>query len=129
MEPTELLNAHGQPLSLRASPDRKRIDATGKHIMLGMHYAFDGKPLPAGYKVFVHSKPGYDSVDFITENLTSLYEKAVARKDGEIGTGFSYAAASLGDAFIWLFLLYEYFWWIVVAMPPHAPIADLTGWE
>ena len=76
--------------------------------------------------MFAYSKPGYDSIDFITGNLTSLYEKAGDRRDGYIGNGFSYAAASFGDAFIYLFLLYEYFWWIVVALPSHVTIQTLT---
>jgi hypothetical protein len=129
LSPTELVDASGQPLSIRASPDRGRIENTGKHIMRGMHYHFAQKPLPKDTRVFAYSKPGYDSIDFLTDNLMQLYEKAGARRDGMIGNGFSYAAASFGDAFVYLFLLYEYFWWIVAAVPAHAPITDLTGWE
>lgn len=126
LTPTELLDGFGRPLSLRASPDRDRIDATGKHIMLGMHFHFAKQPLPKDYQIYVYSKPGYDSIDFITEHLASLYGKAGARRDGAIGNGFSYAAASFGDAFAYLFLLYEYFWWIVLALPPHVKIPVLT---
>jgi len=126
LKPTELVDPLGRPLSLRASPDRDRIENTGKHIMRGLHFHFAKEPLAKDANVFAYSKPGYDSIDFITVNLTSLYEKAGARRDGHIGNGFSFAAASFGDAFIYLFLLYEYFWWIVVALPSHVTIRSLT---
>ena len=129
LQPTDLVDPSGRPLSLRASPDRARIENTGKHIMRGMHFHFAQQPLPADANVFSYSKPGYDSIDFIVERLTRLYEQAGARRDGAIGNGFSYAAASFGDVFIYLFLLYEYFWWMVVALPPHVKIPGLTDAE
>jgi hypothetical protein len=127
IRPTELVDSLGRPLSLRASPDRDRIDATGKHIMLGMHFHFANQPLPQDYQLYIHSKPGYGSIDFMTDRLTHLYEKAGAKRSGTVGNGFSYAAASFGDAFIYLFLVYEYFWWIVVALPAHVEIPDLPN--
>jgi hypothetical protein len=129
LKPTKLVDRLGRPLSLRASPDRARIENTGKHIMRGLHFHFAKQHLPKDANVFAYSKPGYDSIDFITGNLTSLYEKAGARRDGNIGNGFSYAAASFGDAFIYLFLLYEYFWWNVVALPSHVTIQSVTEQE
>ena len=129
LRPTELVDSSGRPLSLRASPDRARIENTGKHIMRGLHFHFAQRPLPGDAKVYSYSKPGYDSIDFVVEHLTRLYEKAGAQRDGAIGDGFSYAAASFGDAFIYLLLLYEYFWWIVVALPPHVSIPGLSEVE
>jgi hypothetical protein len=129
LSPTELVDPFGRPLSLRASPDRGRIENTGKHIMRGLHFHFANHPLAKDAKVVSHSQPGYESIDFITDHLTRLYQKATVRRDGSIGNGFSYAAASFGDLFIYLFLLYEYFWWIVVALPPGVEIPGLTESE
>ena len=97
--------------------------------MRGLHFHFAQQPLPGDANVYSYSKPGYDSIDFIVEHLTRLYEQAGARRDGAIGNRFSYAAASFGGAFIYLFLLYEYFWWIVVALPAHVTIPGLTETE
>lgn len=129
LNPTDLVDSFGRPLSVRASPDRDRIDNTGKHIMRGLHFHFAKEPLGKDMNVFAYSKPGYDSIDFITEHLAGLYARAGACRDGHIGNGFSYAAASFGDAFIYLLLLYEYFWWVVVALPGHVTIQGLTQQE
>lgn len=111
MSPSSLVDTSGQPLGSVFKPNVSRVEATGKHIARGLHFSFCGQPLPLDYKLFVHSKPGYDSIDFFVPQFTSFYEKCSAHRQGYIGDVFSYVAASAGNAYAWLMLLYEYFWW------------------
>jgi hypothetical protein len=124
MTPSSLLGAHGQPLGSVFTPDVKRIEATGLHIARGLHFSFCDAPLPSNYKVYVHSKPGYESIDFFLEDFTRFYNKCRTHRQGNVGDGFSYVAASAGNAFAWLILLYEYFWWTVIAMPPEFEVTN-----
>jgi hypothetical protein len=101
--------------------DVSRIEATGKHIARGLHFHFGGSPLPADYKLFVQSKPGYDSMDHVVPSFTHFYGKCSAQRHGYVGDAFSYVAASSGNAYGFLLLLYEYFWWFVIAVPPEFP--------
>jgi hypothetical protein len=124
---SSILDANGQPLGSVFTVDIPRIEATGKHIARGLHYHFGGSPLPLDYKLFVQSKPGYDSIDHVVPSFISFYEKCSARREGQVGDGFSYVAGSAGTAFVWLLLLYGYFWWIVIAVPPDFPQATAVN--
>lgn len=124
MKPSSLVDAQGQPLGSVFSPDVSRVEATGKHIARGLHFSFYGHPLPLDHKLFVHSKPGYDAIDFFIPQFTRFYEKGSAHRQGYVGDVFSYVAASAGNAYAWLLLLYEYFWWIVIAVPADFEIPD-----
>lgn len=126
MSPSSLVDHRGQALGSVFRPDIARIEATGIHIARGLHFSFCDQPLPATYKVFAHSKPGYDSIDFFVPQFTKFYEKCSAQRYGHIGDGFSYVAASAGNAYVWLMLMYEYFWWIVIAAPPEFELPDQT---
>jgi hypothetical protein len=57
------------------SPDVSRVEATGKHIARGLHFSFCDRPLRLDYKLFVQSKPGYDSIDFVIPAFAAFYEK------------------------------------------------------
>lgn len=123
MRPSSVVDATGRPLGSVFQPDVSRIEATGKHIARGLHFSFCGQPLPLDYRFYVHSKPGYDSFDFFVPHFESFYAKRSAHRDGHVGDVLSYVAASAGDAYAWLLLLYEYFWWAVIAVPPAFPVA------
>jgi hypothetical protein len=122
MSSSSLVDAIGQPLGSVFKPNVSRVEATGRHIARGLHFSFCGEPLPQDYKLFVHSKPGYDSIDFFMPEFTSFYDKCSAHRQGHVGDAFSYVAASAGNAYAWLLLFYEYFWWIVIAVPPDFEI-------
>lgn len=122
MSPSSVVDARGHPLGSVFRPDISRIETTGKHIARGLHFSFCGQPLPLDYQLYVDSKPGYDSFDFFVPHFESFYAKCSAHRDGHVGDVFSYVAASAGNAYAWLPLLYEYFWWAVVAVPPDFPI-------
>ncbi|HEY3382532.1 MAG TPA: hypothetical protein VGK32_12230 [Vicinamibacterales bacterium] len=118
VSPSSVVDANGRPLGSVFKPDVSRIEATGKHIARGLHFSFCGQALPLDYRLYVHSKPGYDSFDFFVPHFERFYAKCSAHREGRVGDVFSYVAASAGDAYAWLLLLYEYFWWAVIAVPP-----------
>jgi hypothetical protein len=122
MSPSSVVDASGRPLGSVFKPDAERINATGIHIARGLHFSFCGQALPSDYKLYVHSKPGWDSFDFYIPQFTRFYSKCLAQRDGYVGDVFSYVAGSAGDAYGWLLLLYEYFWWTVIAVPPDFPL-------
>jgi hypothetical protein len=116
-----VLDAAGGPMGSVFTVDVSRIEATREHIARGLHFHFGGSPLPVDYKVFVQSKPGYDSMDHVVPSFASFYIKCSAQRHGYVGDAFSYVAASSGNAYGFL-LLYEYFWWFVIAVPPGFPV-------
>jgi hypothetical protein len=122
---TTILDGRGQPLGTHASPDRRRIENTGKHILRGLHFHFGGQPLPRDYKVFMHSAAGERALASYEAELTSLLNQATALRRGSVGEGFRYNCVAIGDAFIFLFFLYDYFWWLGIAVPPHADAPGL----
>ncbi len=117
MKPSSLVDARGEPLGSVFSPDVSRVEATGRHIARGLHFSFCGQPFPLDHKLFVHSKPGCNSIDFFVPQFTRFYDKCSAHRQGYVGDVFSCVAASAGNAYAWLMLLYEYFWWVVIAVP------------
>jgi hypothetical protein len=122
MSPSAVLDATGRPLGSVFKPDISRIESTGKHIARGLHFSFCGQPLPLDYQLYVHSKPGYSAFDFFVPQFDKFYAKSSAHRDGHVGDVLSFVAASAGNAYAWLLLLYEYFWWAVIAVPPDFPI-------
>jgi hypothetical protein len=124
LNPSAIVDASGHALGSVFKVDIARIEATGKHIARGLHFHFGGTPLPTDYQLFVQSKPGYDAMDHMVPSFTSFYQKCSAKREGFVGDAFSYVAASAGNAFAWLLLLYEYFWWIVIAVPPDFEVPN-----
>jgi hypothetical protein len=118
LKPSSVVDPAGRPLGSVFKADVSRVEATGLHIARGLHFSFGGDPLPLDYRLIVRSKPGYDEMDFFIPQFVKFYDKCEAHRDGSVGDVFSYVAASAGDAYGWLMLLYEYFWWVVLAIPP-----------
>ena len=127
LKPTDLVDATGNPLGIRAEVDISRIDATGKRFARGMYYYLAGTPIPREWEVHVLSKPGYNSVDFIVPNFNAIMDKCGDRAQGHIGSGFSFVAGRSVDGCVFGFLLYEYFWWIVAFLDKSAKIPGLVS--
>jgi hypothetical protein len=127
LKPTDFVDANGNPLGIRAEVDVARIDATGERFGRGIYYHLTGTRVPEEWQVYVFSKPGYDSIDFIVPNFNAIMDKCGDHTQGSIGAGFSLVGGRSVDGCVFGFLLYEYFWWIVAFLDKNARIPRLTS--
>ena len=127
LKATELVDGTGKPMGIRAEVDQSRIDATGERFARGLYFYLVREPLPRDSQVWVYSKPGYNSIDFIVPNFNTILEKCGDRTQGQIGSGFSFVAGRSVDGCVFGFLLFEYFWWIVAILDAGAKIPGLTS--
>lgn len=127
LKATDLVDGTGKPLRIKAEVDHSRIDATGERFARGFYFYLVHQPLPRDFKVWVCSKPGYNSIDFIVPSFNAILEKCGDRTHGQIGSGFSFVAGRSVDGCVFGFLLYEYFWWIVAFLDAGVIIPGLTS--
>jgi len=122
LRPTDLVDGAGKPLGLRAEVDVSRIDATGERFARAFYYYLTRTPVPREWKVWVFSKPGYNSIDFIVPSFNAIMDKCGNHTHGNIGSGFSLVGGRSVDGCVFGFLLYEYFWWIVALLDASVQI-------
>jgi hypothetical protein len=82
LKPSDIVDAAGTPLGMRAEVDVASIDATGERLARGVFYSLTQSPGPPEWQVYVFSKPGYDSVDLIAPNIDAISgcSRATARR-------------------------------------------------
>ena len=85
---TTILDWRGRPMATKASPEIKRIENTGKHIMRGLHFHFGGEPLPKHYRILTHSAAGERGLASFEAPLTNLLNQATALRRGGVAGAF-----------------------------------------
>ena len=127
LKATELVDGTGKPLGIRAEVDQSRIDSTGERFARGLYFYLVREPLPRDSQVWVYSKPGYNSIDFIVPNFNTILEKCgdlYARSDR---FGFQLCRRPERRWCVFGFLLFEDFWWIVAILDAGVKIPGLTS--
>jgi hypothetical protein len=105
-----IVTPSGSPINI-IEPERERINHTGLHILRGLYFRETGHPLPASATVKLSHKAGLtaDHPDILT--MARLLLTVADRRDGAIGTAFSFMAGIGQHVSFWVMLLYEYFFW------------------
>jgi hypothetical protein len=105
------------------APDRKRIEATGAHIVRGLSFWEYGRVVEAS-QVWTRSHPEQASNDFLINEFEPIASRCMDRRRRGIGDGFTYESALVkGEAetvLVWLLVLYTFLGWFGVVRQPNA---------
>ena len=100
----------GAPIEVLAL-DRRRVNNTGLHILRGLYFREFGRALPESAKVRLESKAGLTAKDSDTQIIAKVLHTFPERRDGAIGTAFSFVSGVGPEMSVWAMMLYEYYWW------------------
>jgi hypothetical protein len=109
---TSILAPNGIPM-VSIEGDRNRVNASGMHILRGLYFHETGKRLcGTNADVRVASTTGLTPEDPNMLTIARVFSIFPDRRDGALGSAFSYVAAFGYGRSVWLMLLYNYFFWI-----------------
>jgi 5-methylcytosine-specific restriction endonuclease McrA len=129
--PTGLLTPSGAAINAW-KVDWNRIEATGRHILWGLHYAELRKRVDPNATFLVRYLPEWNPSHEGILAMVRMYDLCAVRREKQIGAAFSYGIGFRGDISVWMLLLYGSFMWIgaVGDLPENitvdAPNADGT---
>jgi hypothetical protein len=108
---TTILAADGNPMGHIINADRKRVDATGAHLIRGLYFIEMRRPMPEQAALKVGSKAGLtaEHPDMLT--IARSFSIIPDHRNRAIGSAFSYVAAIGEGVSFWLTLLYDYHFW------------------
>ncbi|MEP7354943.1 MAG: hypothetical protein ABI824_17075 [Acidobacteriota bacterium] len=114
---TGVLGPSGAPIATREIA-RHRIDATGRHIVRGLHYFEFGRPVDPDAAVLLGflSANWTPSHPMILEFAKMYFHSEQRQKD--VGKALSYAVGRWEDKSCWMLLLYGTFMWLGTIGPP-----------
>jgi hypothetical protein len=112
MSPTPILAANGARIT-KLALDLRRVNATGEHMVRGLHYWHRKMPVDPLAVIKIASQPDVAVSDPMLLDAVRLYDAFPDKFTGEVGTAFSYAAAFSGQRSVWVMMLYGYFFWFV----------------
>jgi hypothetical protein len=122
-----IVTPSGSPIDI-IEPDRERINRTGLHILRGLYFRETGQPLPASATVNLSHKAGLTADHPDTLTMAKALFSVPDRRDGAIGTAFSFMAGIGQHVSFWGMLLYEYFFWAAtVDERPKAETQSVTA--
>jgi hypothetical protein len=122
--PTGLVTPSGAAVSAMTI-DVERIEATGRHILQGLHYLERRKPVDPKSKVLVRYLPEWDPSHPLILAMVRMYNLSAERHQNQVGEAFSYGVGIRDDKSAWMLLLYGCFLWIgTIGKPPEELIDD-----
>lgn len=98
----------------------QRINATGEHIVRGLHYLETRKPVDSKSLVLVRSVASWDPPTPLLLAAARMYRKCLDKRQREVGRAFSYGVGIRDGKSVWFLLLYGCHLWI-------ATIGDRPG--
>lgn len=124
---TGLLTPSGTPVS-KMAVDVTRIEATGEHIVRGLHYLETKKPVDSKAKVLVRSLRDWEPSNTLLLAAVRMHDLCLDKRQKEVGKAFSYAVGLRDDKSVWVMLLYGYHLWIAsIGEPPQDLIEEELG--
>jgi len=109
--PSAILGPDGNPLGQTIDVDRKRVDASGAHLVRGLFFIEMKRPLPEHAILKVGSKAGLTAEYPDMLKIARAWQTTSDHRNRAVGSAFSYAAAVGDGVSFWLLLLYDYFFW------------------
>jgi hypothetical protein len=128
IEPGMLYGADGKRID-KLNRDHSRTDATGLHILKGLHFKEIGSRLDmSAVPVQIDSKMGFGLDHPLFSKFLTYYEQAQDRRYGSFGDCFSYRAIIREHLSAWLFVLYDKFtWFSLIGTPMNAAAESNQG--
>jgi HNH endonuclease len=91
--------------------ERARVNRAGERLIRALFFVETGAPIPDGAAMRVEAKMDLHSTQENVFTIARVMRTLPDRRDGNVGTAFSYIAA-FGESFsVWLLLLYDFFFW------------------
>lgn len=106
-----ILDWTGKPVRIQ-QVDRRRVNATGSHIMRGLWSLETRRAVPVGAEIMVQMISGIDPEDPMIESFVQMYDLCTERRERALGKTFSCVAGFRESRSVWLMLLYGYFAWV-----------------
>jgi hypothetical protein len=108
--PTGLLTPSGARIGA-LTIDVPRINATGEHIVRGLHYLETGKPIDPKAKVVVNSIANWELSNPLILAAVRMHDLCGDKRLKEVGKAFSYGIGLRDDKSVWIMLLYGCHLW------------------
>jgi hypothetical protein len=120
--PTRIVAWDGKPFAMQIDIERDRLNAVGRRLVRGLHFAETGAILPAKATLNVGFTMQMESTKEAAQHFVRVLRHCHSETHGEVGEGFSYAAGFLEGQAIWFFLLFELYTWMAT-VDERAPLA------
>lgn len=121
---TGLLTPSGAPVG-KITIDVSRVDATGEHIVRGLHYLETQKTVDPKMTVLVRSFSDVEPSHPVLLNAVRLHDLCPDQRQGQVGSAFSYCVGFGFEKSVWVMMLYGYhFWFATIGEPPEDVIDD-----
>lgn len=116
---TGLLTPSGASVR-KMTVDVSRIDATGEHIVRGLHYVETKMTVDPKARVLVRSLPHVEPSDPMLLAAVRMHDLCPDQRHREVGKAFSYGVGFGYGKSVWIMMLYGYhFWFATIGEPPE----------
>jgi hypothetical protein len=116
---TGLVTPSGSAIG-KLSIDVARVEATGAHIVRGLHYIETGKPVPPSAQVHVRLLADTEPSNELLLKTVRLHDLSPTKREKAVGNAFSYSVGLSFGKSVWGMMLYghHFFWVAVIGEPP-----------